>query len=229
MILALDTTSRICTVALASDQGVMAEFSLGIARAHSRWLIPALSNLLDDTGVKVEALDAIAVTTGPGSFTGLRIGVTTAKMLAYVWQLPVCPMGTLEVLSQGVMTPEIISPVVMARKGEVYAALYHKDCLKQPHVVGEGEWLNYLQSLERPIVVVGDALERGELFSQEELGGQVEAAPMSLRYPRAAVVAQLGLEAFRQGRGIEPMLVTASYLKKSQAEVMRERKLAQEE
>ncbi len=230
MILAMDTSSRICTVALAGDEGILAEFSLGIARAHSRWLVPALSTLLDDTGTTPDNVHAIAVTTGPGSFTGLRIGITTAKMLAYVWGVPVCPVDTLQVLACGLVTAMPVSPVVMARKGQVYAALYEEErCRCKPHVADEGEWFQYLVSLAQPVLVVGDALERGELLHRERLSGLLESAPISVSYPRAAVVAQMGLAAFNQGRTVDPFVLRAHYLAKSQAEIVRERKMGRGE
>lgn len=226
MILAIDTSTRICTVALGDPDGIAGELALGRERAHSVWLVPAIARLLEDTGTDPSGLAAVAVTTGPGSFTGLRIGVTTAKALAYAWGLPAVPVGALEVLARGPGPGSgLVSPVLLARRGEVYAALYRGvDELEPPRCRAEGEWLDYLTHLGQPVLVAGDVLDRGQVLSRDRLPPALQGAPPHLCYPRAAVVVELAWERWRRGETESALSLKPGYLRRAQAELVWEQR-----
>lgn len=128
-ILAIDSSTPACSVALSVDGDVNEEFVLA-AQEHTRRLLPMVDDLLTSHGVALTELDAIAFTQGPGSFTGLRIGVGVVQGLAFGANLPVIPISTLEVLAAGAQrmlslpAESLIAPVLDARMGEVYGALY---------------------------------------------------------------------------------------------------------
>lgn len=220
VMLAMDTTGRVCTVALSDAQGFLGEYSLGMERAHSRWLHPAIARLLEDTGTSAGHLTAVAVSAGPGSFTGLRIGVATAKALAYALDIPVIPVPTLDVLNRAAGPGTgLVSPVVSARRGQVYAGLYRGGVpLEGPMVTDEGGWLVHLGLLQEEVMLVGDALDRKEGPLRARLAGALRAAPPSACYPRAAIVAEIGWELLAKGAGTGAMSALPHYLSGTPAE-----------
>ncbi|MEW6522336.1 MAG: tRNA (adenosine(37)-N6)-threonylcarbamoyltransferase complex dimerization subunit type 1 TsaB [Bacillota bacterium] len=228
--LAMDTSSRVCTVALGGASGLLGEFSLGVDRAHSRWLHPAIARLLGDTGINGDDITAVAVSVGPGSFTGLRIGVACAKALAYAWGVPVIPVPTLDVLARAAgPAAGLVSPVVVARRGEVYAGLYRcGQRVEGPLAEEEEAWLGHLRSLQEDVLVLGDALDRKDAPLRERLGPGLTAAPPSMCLPRAAIVAELGWELMAKGVVTHAFSATPLYLKKAQAEIVWERNRGRE-
>lgn len=124
-LLALDTSTSTGGAALWEDGTIQGEVLLEVAATHSERLLPAVNSLLRDVGWEGSSLSAIAVAVGPGSFTGLRIGVTTAKALAYGWGLPVIGVSTLEAMAwQLAGRRGVVAPIINARRERVYAAAY---------------------------------------------------------------------------------------------------------
>ncbi len=134
LVLALDTTTRVCSVALleSEENTLLAEYTQNIKKTHSQRLLPLIDDILEDTSTDIGALGAIAVAAGPGSFTGLRIGVSTARGLAQGLNIPAVGVSTLEALAGNLATlpGELICPILDARRDQVYAALY-RCCSKQ--------------------------------------------------------------------------------------------------
>jgi tRNA threonylcarbamoyladenosine biosynthesis protein TsaB len=126
-ILAIDTATQVCGVALNDGGHLVAEFRLHQRNVHNERLVTAVERLLADAGWRLPELQGIAVSIGPGSFTGLRIGVTVAKGLAYSLDIPLTGVNTLDVLAHGAgLTERVISVVIKARQGEMYHACYHR-------------------------------------------------------------------------------------------------------
>ena len=124
-ILAVDTATNSCSVAATDDGKLVAELTLNKDETHSKHLMELIHSVLENAGFGVTDLDGLAVTVGPGSFTGLRIGISTIKGLAHALGKPVVGVSTLETLAlQCGQTPHLICPLLDARKGEVYAATY---------------------------------------------------------------------------------------------------------
>ena len=127
-ILALDTATNSCSVAATDDGVLCAESTIHKNQTHSKHLMELIHSVLEIAGFSVRDLDGLAVTIGPGSFTGLRIGISTIKGLAHALGKPVVGVSTLEALAlQCGQTPYLICPLLDARKGEVYAATYRFD------------------------------------------------------------------------------------------------------
>lgn len=123
LVLGLDASTESMGVALHDDKGVLAECMLRLPMRHSALMMPLVERVMRDSGF--ERPDRVAVTVGPGSFTGLRIGVSLAKALAYGWDVPVAGVSTLEAMAHGVrFFPGNIWVLMDARKGRVYAAAY---------------------------------------------------------------------------------------------------------
>ena len=123
--LAIDTATKICTVALCRDQQLLAEYNVNVGMTHSEGLLPQLEQLLKRTGIKKNEIELLAVSMGPGSFTGLRIGLATAEAMAYSWQCFLHGVDTLKALAYNIpLEGFILSPVLDAQKGNFYQALY---------------------------------------------------------------------------------------------------------
>jgi len=127
-ILAIETTGPVSSVALACPGKVIAEFSINSGLTHSETLMPMLDHMLTASGFAKASIDAIAVSGGPGSFTGLRIGASAAKGLAFALGLQIVPVSTLDALAYNVITWEGgIVPIMDARRNQVYTALYDSE------------------------------------------------------------------------------------------------------
>ena len=124
-VLGIDTSTPCGSVGLANDAGVISEFLVDVPVTHSERLLPAIHFVLKEAGCAMEALDGWAISLGPGSFTGLRIGVSTVKGLAFATGKPVVGIPTLDGLAAQISpTPYLICPILDARKKEVYTAFY---------------------------------------------------------------------------------------------------------
>lgn len=115
--LAIDTATKICTVALCRDQQLLAEYNVNVGMTHSEGLLPQLEQLLKRTGIKKNEIELLAVSMGPGSFTGLRIGLATAEAMAYSWQCFLHGVDTLKALAYNIpLEGFILSPVLDAQR-----------------------------------------------------------------------------------------------------------------
>src|SRR5512142_2134490 len=124
-VLGIETSTKTGSVAVISDSGVIAQYSLNIEVTHSERLMSTVDRVLKDTGIALSQLGGFAVATGPGSFTGLRIGVSTVKGLAFATNKPVAAVSTLYALAWNVSHAACpVCPLLDARKNEVYAAVY---------------------------------------------------------------------------------------------------------
>lgn len=227
--LAIDTATKVCTAALCRGRELLAEYTINMGMTHSEGLLPQLEQLLVRTGTAKRNIGLLAVSMGPGSFTGLRIGLATAEAMAYSWRCCLHGVDTLKALAYNVpLEGMVLSPVLDAQKGNFYQALY--------------QWQDgRLQELEPVQVVRGDrALERialqgcpalllGECgrLAQKGLPGWVQAAPQALRMPRASSVALAALDEFdpeadKRIFGLEPY-----YIRRSEAEELWEKKQQQ--
>lgn len=188
--LALDTATASMTVALARDGRVLAERDSRSERNHSIRLMPEVDSLLAEAGIAPADLAGIAVGHGPGSYTGIRIGVTVAKMMAWALNVPLSAVSSLEALAYGAVQrglegPAWIVPLMDARRGQVYTGLYGFGpdgwaCLAEDGIRPMNDWLNELaeRAAQKPneaarIVFAGDYAGFEPLL--EEFGGGIEA------------------------------------------------------
>ncbi|MFQ5706237.1 MAG: tRNA (adenosine(37)-N6)-threonylcarbamoyltransferase complex dimerization subunit type 1 TsaB [bacterium] len=126
-ILAVDTATQICGIAVTSNHGLVAEYRLNQKNVHNEKLVGAIQDVMADCGCELGQLDGLAVSVGPGSFTGLRIGLAVCKGLAFTLDLPLVAVNTLDALAfQASPWPGQICALLKAREGEVYFALYEK-------------------------------------------------------------------------------------------------------
>ena len=201
LLLALDTFSEYCSVALYRDGAVTAREELA-GQTHSRRLLPMLDALLRETGVAVTALDGVAFGAGPGSFTGLRIACGVAQGLAFAHDLPVVAVPSLEALAQAAGGPRVFC-ALDARMGEVYAAAYERAGPGWREVLAPGLYA----PAEVPDLPAGDWLGAGSGFAIADgalarcHAGRLAAVDGAAR-ATAAAVAERGVAYLRLGRGV---------------------------
>lgn len=223
-ILGIDTATTCGGIGLIDDDEIVAEYTFHRDETPSAQLIPAIRALLEEARLDLEGIDGIAVSVGPGSFTGLRVGLSAVKGLALAIERPVAGVPTLDALaSQLPNTPSPICPLVDARKGEVYTALYKQggngtvEQLTPYQVLSPSRLLAELPLQE--MVFVGDGVEvYGELIV-ERWGDKALFAPPHLRCLRGTTVATLGLQRLAHGVGDDVSSLVPIYVRPSDAEI----------
>ncbi|MBI5167513.1 MAG: tRNA (adenosine(37)-N6)-threonylcarbamoyltransferase complex dimerization subunit type 1 TsaB [candidate division NC10 bacterium] len=204
------------------DTGLISEYTLNIEATHSERLLPSIHRLLSDAGLKIGDPDGIAVALGPGSFTGLRIGLSTAKGLALASGKPVVGVPTLEAMAWNLpFCPYWICPILDARKKEVYCAIYrfHQDKLETIMGARSLSPQALLSLIREPTVFLGDGLVPYGCLLKEGLGDNALFAPLSKQGPSAANVAELGLWKLGRGEVVDPASLVPIYIRPSEAEL----------
>ncbi len=232
LVLGIDTSARTGSVALCDRASLIGEFTLGMERQHSERLMPALDSLLAVSGVGMEDVELIAVARGPGPFTGLRVGITTAKALAYGLGLPAVGVPTLDAIAYGHHhSARDLCVLLDARKQEVYAARY--EAVPGPVLETPLRWLrcvgahrctpvhDVLGEIERPTLFVGDGAAAYRCAIAETLGDLASFGDEEAGVCRAWAVATLGDRLHRDQPTTAAQSVDLSplYLRRPEAEV----------
>ena len=228
--LAIDTTGTTLSAALLEDQTIRAEVFVNTGENHSLHLLPAIKHVYDLAGASTEKTDLFVCTLGPGSFTGVRIGVSTIKGLAMATNKPVVGFSTLEALAgnQGAFSG-FICPLLDAQRGEIYAAAYELDDSFIPQLRREARLTNIEQFLalykgkDKVLFLGSGAVTNAELIKRTL--PEAIIAPVQFCHVRASIVGWLGLVKFYQGQMLDVMTFPPLYLRLSEAE----RKLQMEE
>ena len=224
-ILAIDTSALTATAAVLCDGVLSGEISTTTKLTHSQTIMPMIDELLKKVNLDITDIDLFACSEGPGSFTGLRIGIGTIKGLAYGLGKDVVGISTLEALAHNIaFTPLVISPIMDARRGQVYNALYKwsgtkLECIQEPRALSLEELCG---ELTEDTVFVGDGVGVHREKITELMGERAFFAPPQHQLQRAGSVAYAAL-----GKtAVKAAELTAIYLRKPQAEREREEKNA---
>lgn len=227
-ILALDTATASCSVAVLDGDAVRAELTLEVPRAHSTRLMPLIAQAIEESGLQRSDLELIAVGVGPGSFTGLRIGIATAKGLALGLGIPAVGVSSLKAIALGTGAQVgLVVPMLDAKRERLFAAAYAPgnedpatwvEVLPAQHTtVSElGAHLGALLHTAPLITTAGDGAE--PYSAKLCLGDALRLAPPGLRLPRASAVARIGLAEFQAGAATDPDALAAVYLRQTEAE-----------
>lgn len=196
---------------------------------HSERLMPQIERLFLLAGVSPGQVDAVAVSIGPGSFTGLRIGMATAKSLAYAWKKPVIGIPTLEALAYGCpANGGWVSAMLDAQKGRVYQALYRWQAgelveVWPVRIVMAVQAFEELKGLESPVLIAGESVREHAPLAAAS-GGCLLIAPEQAVMPRAASVAFLGFAKWQQGFAVDSSELKPLYVRRAEAEELWERR-----
>lgn len=198
-ILAIDTSNLNLGVAILDNGIVVGEIITYIQKNHSIRLMPAITNLMNEVGIKPGELDRIVVAKGPGSYTGVRIGVTTAKTLAWSLNIPIVGISSLALLAQnGTFFDGVISPLFDARRGQVYTGLYESKSrtlvqVKDDRNILLTDWLDMLKDTGKNVLFLGNDVSIHQKVVKEILGNTAIIAPLSMNNPRPSELAVLGM------------------------------------
>jgi len=228
-ILAIDTTGQTASAAIAEGDKLIAEFTLNYKLTHSQTIMPMIAEICEKSETSPKEVDYIACASGPGSFTGLRIGAATAKGLALALGKEIVPVPTLDALAYNVFeTDKIICPIMDARRSQVYTAFYRWDngklCrLTEMMAISIDEAIQLAEGYGQKVIFLGD----GVPVHQEKLSlySNFIYAPAHCSLQRAASVAALAMVFAREGKAVVSNAFEPIYLRKSQAEREREERL----
>ncbi|MCD6570857.1 MAG: tRNA (adenosine(37)-N6)-threonylcarbamoyltransferase complex dimerization subunit type 1 TsaB [Deltaproteobacteria bacterium] len=193
-ILAFDTSTKVCSVALLENREIICEIATMAKAGHSASLLPIIAKALHITKWAREEIDLIVVGCGPGSFTGIRIGIATAKGLAMAINCKTLGICTLDALAYGMAPSKIpIMPAIDARKSEIFCALYSPD--------GEiySQYLNIKpedisEIIDQDTLFIGDALETYSDILKKTLKTHFHVGPRSLWYPKASLMGLMAMD-----------------------------------
>ena len=232
LILALESSAKAASAALCRDGVLIAQSQQCSGLTHSCTLLPMAEQMLKDTNIALSDVDAIAVARGPGSFTGIRIGVSTAKGLAWGAQKPAIGVSTLEAMAQNAAHIDgLIVGAMDARRSQIYNAVFEAKGgeltrLTPDRAISLEELCAQLQGKQQPITVLGDG---GVLCYRylEEHGVKCSLAPSMLLYQSAVGVGLVAERAYARGEAVSAQELLPVYLRPAQAERLRSSKLNQ--
>ena len=199
-VLAIDTSNYVLGVAIVDQEKVIGEVITNLPKNHSVRVMPTIEQLMKECGIKPKELDRIVVAMGPGSYTGVRIGVTIAKTLAWSLQIPLVGVSSLEVVAaNGRHFNGSISPIFDARRGQVYTGLYRYEekrltCVEEDKIILLADWLEELRKRETPVLFIGNDLVIHKEQIETDLEQFAYVAPYTDWNPRPSELAILGME-----------------------------------
>lgn len=228
IVLGIETATERLSAALLVESKKIYERHKDSHSSHCELISGFILELVDEADVFMDSIDCIAVSTGPGSFTGLRIGIATAMGLAYGLSITTCGINTLMGMAMNAAAPGTqVCPVIDAKRSEVYTALYRTGndiphTIIEPLALPVSELADMLRKRDETVTITGPATEKFRYMLQESLGALVSFTPPDLAKPSAKSIAELGLKIFRSGRGKNPASLKPVYLRRSDAEITRD-------
>lgn len=222
MLLALETSAERGGVALFAGGALLGEEDVGADARHAASLLVCLDRLLGRAGRRLDEVEAIALAIGPGSFTGLRIGLSTALGLAFGTERKLVPVPTLAALALQAGGAPLAAPLLDARRGEVYAGLYDRELreVRSDRCSALADWLADLPP-EAPLALLGSGVAPHRAELEAALGARARFLPEAAGVLRARTVGELGLRLLAAGRALPPEAVELRYLRRAEAEAKR--------
>ncbi|MGI5922052.1 MAG: tRNA (adenosine(37)-N6)-threonylcarbamoyltransferase complex dimerization subunit type 1 TsaB [Syntrophomonadaceae bacterium] len=229
LILAIDSATPVAGVALLNDHTLLREDFVNYRKTHSETLMPMIDKVLRDCECTLQDVSALAVTTGPGSFTGLRIGLATIKGLSLASQIPVIGISTLEVIAHNIIATEaLVCPLLDARKQEVYTAIYDAtgsvpvrltaEVACSPQEFADMALATANEQDRKKLILLGDGYYPYQAFFQEKLGEWLQDVPSHLMLPRAAAMGSLARKKYNRKEFEDVFALSPRYIRLSEAE-----------
>lgn len=230
-VLAIDSSSTVATVAIVEEEKIIGEYTINNKITHSQTLLPMIDDMFKVSEIELESVDAIAITSGPGSFTGLRIGSATAKGLGQALNKPLVEVPTLEAMAYNFFdTDKLICPIMDARRSQTYTAVYKIEG-EELKTIMEGtaifieELVTKLNEFGEDVIFVGDGIPVFKEYIEANLTAKAIFAPAHLNRQRAGSVGALALKYLEAGKTVTASEFRPDYFRKSQAEREMEEKL----
>ena len=223
-ILVLESSGLVASVALMEENSMICEFTMNHKKTHSQTLLPMVDEMMKITGFNKKELDAVAISKGPGSFTGLRIGSATAKGLSQALNIPVVSISSLEGLAANLYgTEDLICPIMDARRSQVYAGIFQYEGEKlvtrmEDDAVSVADLISMLNEKGEPVIFLGDGVPVYQKLLEEGLTVPYRFAPSHMNRQRAGAVGVLAVQYFKEGKTETSRDHKPEYLRKSQAE-----------
>ena len=227
-ILAIDTTAAAASAALSEDGFLIGEYFTNIKQTHSQTIMPMADSLLKSCGIKLADIGLFAVSAGPGSFTGVRIGVAAVKGLAMPFDTPCAAISSLEALAHNLAAANgVICAVMDARRNQFYNALFEADGTNSPVRLTPDraiafeeleEEIRAIVSSGKNVILVGDGAKICYNGLKEKGLQAIALAPQNLLYARASSVAAIALHQFEAGEAVTAQALLPAYLRLPQAE-----------
>lgn len=222
-VLGIDTSTRVATISIIDEEGVIGEYSLSKDMSHSEKLMPMVEEVLKNIDLKVKDIDLFAVGLGPGSFTGLRIGLASIKSFAHLFNKPIIGVSTLESLAYNMyLTSGLIVPMLDARRDRVYTGLYRFNSSSLKEL--EGSQILEIKDIKsklgayEKIVVNGEGSLKYKEEIESALGEKVNFASLGQNMSRATSICELALKKYKEGKRDDFYTLTPDYIRPSQAE-----------
>jgi tRNA threonylcarbamoyladenosine biosynthesis protein TsaB len=224
-LLAIETSTMLGGVALMEDDVLIAETRMNVKTTHSERIMADIDNVLKRSGFTIGAVDVFGIASGPGSFTGLRVGLSTLKGLSYATGRRIVSVSTLEAMAWNLpFSQHLICPVLDARKKELYAGIFEwrrdgfTNCMEE-RTIKVATLLDRLHGMEKSIVFLGEGvlLYKDQILSS--LGARAIFPPPQHMAPSAANVAYLCMKKARRNEFDEPAGLVPRYMRKSEAEI----------
>jgi len=225
-VLGIESSTYSGSIAIVDDDRVLGELLLNNGPVHSEKLLPAIDWLLREIGINKTEIKGITVSIGPGSFTALRIGIATAKGLAFSLGIPIVGVSSLEILASGLLfTPFIICSIIDARKKEVFAAFFRFSNGRLDRIGGEmlispGA---LIEMISEKTVFIGNGAMLYMDFLRSALGELALFCPSNFNFPRASNCALWGIRKLREGSQNDLLALVPRYLRGADAEILKER------
>ncbi|HSG31230.1 MAG TPA: tRNA (adenosine(37)-N6)-threonylcarbamoyltransferase complex dimerization subunit type 1 TsaB [Thermodesulfobacteriota bacterium] len=225
--LGIETSSLCGSVAVAEDDKVLGELFFNSGLKHSTQIIPSIDKLLCTIGLQKSDLQGIAVSSGPGSYTSLRVGISAAKGIAYSLGLPLIGVSTLKCVAfNSLITPFPICSIIDAKKGQLYSAFFRYNN-NELEIIGEGDKIvsvddicSSIEQKNEKIVLIGDGLNLNKLTFMDRINGLVLFAPGHLCSPRASSCVLLGVDSFKKAKKDEVNTLVPRYVREAHAELI---------
>ena len=223
-ILAIDSSSLVASVAVVEDDIMVAEYTINHKKTHSQTLLPMINEISKMAEIDLSLVDAIAVSGGPGSFTGLRIGSATAKGLGMVWDKPLIHVPTVDAMAYNLFgTDKLICPMMDARRNQTYTGLYEFvdgefAIVMEQCAISVDELIAKINEIGREVIFLGDGVPVFKETLDEKVTVSHGYAPAHMNRQRAGAVAVLGGKYFSEGKYETAAEHEPNYLRQSQAE-----------
>ena len=223
-IIAIDSSSMVATVAVTTDGILNAEYTINHKKTHSQTLLPMIDEICKMTELDISTVDAIAISGGPGSYTGLRIGSATAKGFGLALNKPIINVPTMDALAYNMFSSSyIVCPIMDARRGQVYTGIYRfkgtkMEVLKNQCIMMIDKLIYELDKIGMPVMFLGDGVDTQRNVIENIMATEYHFAPVSMNRQKASSVAALAELYYMEDRFEKARDHKPEYLRLSQAE-----------